>query len=62
MTEDRVDITNDDIRAARKDWLAATASEPDSARTAWLHDLYRRLISAQAQQIADDFRRGREDR
>ena len=57
MNEDRVTITDDDIRAARKDWLAASASDPDPARTARLHDIYRRLVSAQAQQIADDFRR-----
>lgn len=53
----RIDVTDDDIRFARRLWLAAlddpTVSED---RTARLHDDLRRLIHAQAQQIADEFR------
>ena len=49
-------ITNADIAAAKRDWqLARTRGDaPDRVDAAL--DLYRRLISAQAQQIADDVR------
>lgn len=58
----RIDISNDDIRAARRAWVAAESREPGSARTAVLHESYRRLVSAQSQQIADDFRRQARER
>jgi hypothetical protein len=54
----RVDVTDDDIRFARRLWLAAlddpTASEQ---RTSGLRDDLRMLMHAQAQQIAEEFRR-----
>lgn len=54
----RVDVTDDDIRFARRLWLAAlddpTVSEQ---RTRGLRDDLRMLMHAQAQQIAEDFRR-----
>ena len=53
----RVDVTDDDIRFARRLWLAALddPTVPED-RTARLHEDLRRLIHAQAQQIADEFR------
>ena len=62
MTDGRVEITDEDVRAARRAWAAARDQDEHSARTAQLYDGYRRIVSAQAQQIADDFRRGRSDR
>lgn len=61
MNEDRIDITDDDIRAARNAWKEAEAADPGSARAVRLYDSYKQLVSAQAQQIADDFRRRRRD-
>lgn len=54
--DDQVVITNADIAAAKRDWqLARRRGElPDRVEEAY--DVYRRLISAQAQQIADTFR------
>ena len=53
----QVEITDDDIRIARRLWLAALddASVPED-RTRTLHDDLRRLIHTQAQQIAEEFR------
>ncbi|ROS23841.1 hypothetical protein EDF34_2903 [Cellulomonas sp. PhB150] len=62
MTESHVHLTDDDVRAARRAWLTAHEEDPDSGRTARLYDGYRRVVSAQAQQIADDFRRRRAER
>ncbi len=52
-----VDVTDDDIRAAKREWNRAQ-DEPvlDNDRIAARYDDYRRLVLAQAQQIADDFR------
>lgn len=52
----RVVITNADIAAAKRDWMLARgrSDRPDQIDEAY--DLYRRLVSAQAQQIADTFR------
>ena len=53
----RVDVTDDDIRVARRLWLAALDDpEVSEDRTLRLHDDLRRLIHAQAQQIAEEFR------
>lgn len=55
-----VEVTNDDIRAAKHLWLdAQEAPAPDNDRIARLYDDYRRMVIAQAQQIADDFRASR---
>ena len=53
----RLDVTDDDIRVARRLWLAALddPTVPEE-RTARLHEDLRLLIHAQAQQIAEDFR------
>ena len=54
--EERVVITNADIAAAKRDWQVARnrGDLPDRIEAAY--DVYRRLVSAQAQQIADTFR------
>ena len=53
----RVDVTDEDIRASRRLWLAAQDDDDVSAdRTDQLHDDLRRLIHAQAQQLAEEFR------
>jgi hypothetical protein len=50
-------VTDDDIRAAKRAWNRAQDTPvPDNDRIAGLYDDYRRLVIAQAQQIADDFR------
>jgi len=53
----RVEITDADVRAAKKDWLAARDGvdpDRDVERALWY---YTRLISTQAQQIADRVRK-----
>jgi hypothetical protein len=54
----RVDVTDDDIRLARRLWLDAL-DDPGVPvqRTSTLHDDLRLLIHAQAQQLAEEFRR-----
>lgn len=55
----RVDITNADVREAKHRWLVAHDSGGPDALIDLLYQDYVHLISAQAQQIADDLRRGR---
>ena len=53
----RVDISNDDLRDAKRRWLAAhDGGAPDDLVDLVYQD-YVHLISAQAQQFADDLRR-----
>ena len=54
--DDRVVITNADIAAAKRDWQLARHRGDLPDRIDGAYDTYRRLISAQAQQIADEFR------
>lgn len=56
-SELRVEVLDADIRLAKIDWLAARDGGGTGAEIDRAFDLFRRLISAQAQQIADDFRR-----
>ena len=56
-SELRVEVSDDDIHLAKADWLSARDGGRPDALVESAFDLYRRLISAQAQQIADDFRR-----
>jgi hypothetical protein len=58
----RMEITDVDVRSAKRDWLAARdgfATREIVERAFWF---YTRLISTQAQQIADDVRRTRDRR
>lgn len=57
--EFHIDITNNDIRLAKSSWLTARESDAPNHRVAELYEDYARLVSAQAQQIADDVRRNR---
>ncbi len=55
----RVEVSNADILSAKRLWRAASAAgAAESVVEGFLSD-YVQLISAQAQQIADDFRRSR---
>jgi uncharacterized protein YecT (DUF1311 family) len=58
MTEDpwRIEVTDADIRAAKRAWIAARDGDATDARVDRLYDDLRRLVHAQAQQIAAEFR------
>jgi hypothetical protein len=53
----RVDVSDADIAVARRLWDEAVRGDAEPARVERLLSDYVQLISAQAQQIADDFRR-----
>lgn len=55
----RVEVTDADIAAARRLWERAVSDGAPEDRVTLLRADYIGLISAQAQQIADDFRRNR---
>lgn len=52
----RIEVTNDDVAAAKRAWERAVASGASEVRARQLYDDLRRVINAQAQQMADDFR------
>lgn len=52
----RIDVTNGDIRVAKRAWLAAQASEAPQARIDELQRGYAQLVQTQAQQLAEDYR------
>ena len=52
-----IEITDADVRAAKRAWLAARDDECSNDDADELLEAYGRLISAQAQQIAEQFRR-----
>ncbi|WP_315093850.1 hypothetical protein [uncultured Cellulomonas sp.] len=52
----RVEVTDDDIRAAKRAWLHASDHGTDNDEIARRYATYRQLVVGQAQQIADDFR------
>lgn len=54
-----IEISNNDVRLAKADWLAAWESDAPNDRVSALYDDYVRMVSAQAQQFADDVRRSR---
>ncbi|WP_282945873.1 hypothetical protein [Cellulomonas endometrii] len=58
MTEDewRIDVTDADIRAAKRAWIATRDSDASDAEVDRRYDDLRLLVHAQAQQIADDVR------
>ncbi|OJV81243.1 MAG: hypothetical protein BGO37_17500 [Cellulomonas sp. 73-92] len=51
-----VHVTDADVHAARDAWWRAQSEDPASERTATLHESYRQIVHAQAQQIAEEFR------
>ncbi|HUX70726.1 MAG TPA: hypothetical protein VMV41_09470 [Cellulomonadaceae bacterium] len=53
----RVEVSDADIHLATADWLAARDGGLPEVIVADAFDVYRSLISAQAQQLADEFRR-----
>jgi uncharacterized protein YecT (DUF1311 family) len=55
MNEDlwRVDVTDADIRGAKRAWIAARDGAASDAEVDRRYEDLRRLVSAQAQQIAD---------
>lgn len=53
----RVEVSDADIHLAKADWLAARDGGFPEIVVADAFEVYRRLISAQAQQLADEFRR-----
>jgi len=55
----RIDVSDADIAVARRLWVDAVRTDAEPARVERLLSDYVQLISAQAQQIADDFRRTR---
>jgi hypothetical protein len=52
----RVDVTDADIRLAKRAWTAARDGAASDAEVDRRYEDLRRLVSAQAQQIADDVR------
>jgi len=54
-----VEINNSDVRVAKAEWLAAWESDASNDRVSTLYDDYVRLVSAQAQQIAEVVRRSK---
>lgn len=52
----RIDVTDADIRLAKRAWIAARDGDAPTTRTDQLYDDLRMLVHTQAQQIADDFR------
>ncbi|MFF1531331.1 hypothetical protein [Cellulomonas sp. NPDC058312] len=52
----RVDVTDADIRLAKRAWTAARDGDATDAEVDRRYEDLRRLVSAQAQQIADEVR------
>lgn len=52
----RIEVTNADVAAAKRAWARAIESGESDVRTQILYDSLRRVINAQAQQMAEDFR------
>lgn len=51
-----LDVTNADIRAARRAWLDAKANDAPAARVQVLYESYASMVHGQAVQIAEQFR------
>lgn len=56
QTEWRIDVTDADVRAAKRAWLAARRADPASARTAELYRSYERIVRTQARQLMERVR------
>ena len=52
-----VQVTDEDVHAAKRAWLAAFEECAGSPRERVLHDSFRRIVHTQAQQTALEFRR-----
>lgn len=52
----RIDVTDADIRSAKREWLAARDGDASDAEVDRRYDLLRVLVHTQAQQIADTVR------
>lgn len=52
----RIDVTDADVRAAKRAWAAARRADPASARTAELYRGYERLVRTQARQLIERVR------
>ena len=50
-------VTDADVHAAKRAWLAAAEECSGSLREQVLHDSFRRIVQTQAQQTALEFRR-----
>ena len=63
VTSDEIDdelceqVTDEDVHAAKRAWLAAVEECAGSPRERVLHDSFRRIEQTQAQQTAFEFRR-----
>ena len=63
VTSDEIDdelcvqVTDEDVHAAKRAWLAAVEECAGSPRERVLHDSFRRIVQTQAQQTAFQFRR-----
>ena len=51
-----VHVTDSDVHAARDAWWRAQCADAASERTAMLYESYRRIVRAQAQRTAEEFR------
>lgn len=52
----RIDVTDADIRAAKREWIAARDGDASDSEVDRRYELLRVLVHAQAQQIADAVR------
>lgn len=52
----RLEVTDADIRVAKREWIAARDSDASDAEVDRRYDLLRLLVHAQAQQVADSVR------
>ncbi len=52
----RIAVTDADIRAAKREWVAARDGAATDAEVARRYEVLRLLVHAQAQQLADDVR------
>jgi len=52
----RIDVTDADVRAAKREWVAARDGDATDAEVERRYGVLRMLVHAQAQQLADDVR------
>lgn len=54
-----IDVTDADVRAARRAWAAARDADPTSDRARVLHASYERIVRTQARQLSERLQRAR---